>query len=1307
MATSASSEPPRRVDAFPDDISIDSESDDHVSSADYDYDEGDGHELDDTDDELHDDREDGFDDSEDGFVYRPSVIEKPHATHESEQLVADVEDALPSSDQYDDVSILTQTQERFDVMPSRVPFPAKRPLSYSSSTTLHSSPSIARRPHIPQVPLHVLAYNVLVFAVQVLLLCIRTFQSVTTKAYASPFVQKRVIPFLDRLILNKLREKRDSAWVYSIGKLQQIRNLTISDIVAWVRETRKGAIRTYVYWRDFDYKAYFTPPPKPPPPPRPPAKPLGEVLRELKVLAADRVALLKKTREYVLVSWICCKLWILTVNFGIWLWSNTASLRSTRFAKAIASNTLYISKTIFATAMSGLKSNYLKVVAHQIKSKAHIYAMTLLKLGVSVTPLMLIFYSARLCQHRVELQSLENSAQWLLPSKLLADLHSEWSWIIRLHTGMYAFLATLFICSTAWVYLPVVKNSKIFVASSFSRQISLLLSPKHSNVQKATVIGILVSTTLLTLLLEGSVSEEFNRVDQIYLLPEWTLLNSTIATVSQYRLPHNPLVSRSDICSLEIEVDRDFRFAAVICRRRGVCVCPVRDVTNCTLVKYQKQTGAKKAQQPMQFWTVALSCPQPNFTLPTPISVLWHTLEGAAMPQAPALVPIPKHIAFDRSSLTIGFTQPVISKHVLLDVGNLTITQVVQATLKANTSAVVPIPQAFRGWYSNLSISISAIDTACIGANGVKCDKAVMVSVPVKSPGISIDYGKDYPIHFTALVGRRECKESSIFVEFSVPVIFRESSTSSFEMVFYDTTRGGSSKIWISNVDIKIANRAFCVDVNGIGPRSGSLKISATEFLSGKSWPYLKVSKDPVSVDIIGETLTVSVLPQVQATAKALLGLYLSEIHSEFGLKVIWSKGLSCPPKYNLRTDTHPQIRGMPIQPGLYSVQQYCSLSPKAKPAFDSVLVRYVDIKSAPPSLNIVSASFDSGNIYLSFNFSTAIQEISIPIESIRVKIGHKGHDTIVFPLAVDSGKFNDTVHYNGIEWMLVFPTQHFINKSSSYEISLELVGTSGVLRKPWNIWTSISRRARTWFSVLYFSGNDGSYGLADTNGWSCKDATPPFAQCAVTHATAELYPHQPRITAVERAGESVDLQTALQTAVGLFFVRVQFSAPVSTRSGAAWSSGDFTVTLQTDKSDQAKSTNIDVVTVTADTHKESAVILGVRATDLVKPFTFARISVPQGKILGFGRGRKNSAAYVSSNAFFVDIESILNADHRVWRVTDAVVEGQKNNSKPSVLQTVLYLAGMAVLCVTVLCVAVWHTMRRILDGLVVTCEGV
>ncbi|KAJ3213026.1 hypothetical protein HDU82_000035 [Entophlyctis luteolus] len=423
MATSASSEPPRRVDAFPDDISIDSESDDHVSSADYDYDEGDGHELDDTDDELHDDREDGFDDSEDGFVYRPSVIEKPHATHESEQLVADVEDALPSSDQYDDVSILTQTQERFDVMPSRVPFPAKRPLSYSSSTTLHSSPSvefvesrgsrslrfqlagdsldsewnsysksqirrrakrkIARRPHIPQVPLHVLAYNVLVFAVQVLLLCIRTFQSVTTKAYASPFVQKRVIPFLDRLILNKLREKRDSAWVYSIGKLQQIRNLTISDIVAWVRETRKGAIRTYVYWRDFDYKAYFTPPPKPPPPPRPPAKPLGEVLRELKVLAAERVALLKKTREYVLVSWICCKLWILTVNFGIWLWSNTASLRSTRFAKAIASNTLYISKTIFATAMSGLKSNYLKVVAHQIKSKAHIYAMTLLKLGVS------------------------------------------------------------------------------------------------------------------------------------------------------------------------------------------------------------------------------------------------------------------------------------------------------------------------------------------------------------------------------------------------------------------------------------------------------------------------------------------------------------------------------------------------------------------------------------------------------------------------------------------------------------------------------------------------------------------------------------------------------------------------------------------------------------------------------------------------------------------------------------------------------------------------------------------------------------
>ncbi|KAJ3213025.1 hypothetical protein HDU82_000034 [Entophlyctis luteolus] len=645
------------------------------------------------------------------------------------------------------------------------------------------------------------------------------------------------------------------------------------------------------------------------------------------------------------------------------------------------------------------------------------------------------------------------------------------------------------------------------------------------------------------------------------------------------------------------------------------------------------------------------------------------------MPQAPALVPIPKHIAFDRSSLTIGFTQPVISKHVLLDVGNLTITQVVQATLKANTSAVVPIPQAFRVWYSNLSISISAIDTACIGANGVKCDKAVMVSVPVKSPGISIDYGKDYPIHFTALVGRRECKESSIFVEFSVPVIFRESSTSSFEMVFYDTTRGGSSKIWISNVDIKIANRAFCVDVNGIGPRSGSLKISATEFLSGKSWPYLKVSKDPVSVDIIGE----------------------------FGLKVIWSKGLSCPPKYNLRTDTHPQIRGMPIQPGLYSVQQYCSLSPKAKPAFDSVLVRYVDIKSAPPSLNIVSASFDSGNIYLSFNFSTAIQEISIPIESIRVKIGHKGHDTIVFPLAVDSGKFNDTVHYYGIEWMLVFPTQHFINTSSSYEISLELVGTSGVLRKPWNIWTSISRWARTWFSVLYFSGNDGSYGLADTNGWSCKDATPPFAQCAVTHATAELYPHQPRITAVERAGESVDLQTALQTAVGLLFVRVQFSAPVSTRSGAAWSSGDFTVTLQTDKSDQARSTNIDVVTVTADAHKESAVILGVRATDLVKPFTFARISVPQGKILGFGRGRKNSAAYVSSNAFFVDIESILNADHRVWRVTDAVVEGQKNNSKPSVLQTVLYLAGMAVLCVTVLCVAVWHTMRRILDGLVFT----
>ncbi|KAI9335509.1 hypothetical protein BDR26DRAFT_1009264 [Obelidium mucronatum] len=508
--------------------------------------------------------------------------------------------------------------------------------SSKSSASLRRKKAAKR----PPVPLSTIMWNLGLLMLKFIVFVYKTLLLIITKVKESPFYQEKVIPALESRIYTPLRIRRDLLRLWIVLKWTQLRNLTVQDIKEWALEMRE--------WIKQQYIILTTPKPKPPPPPPPPpGKPIAVLLAEYKASFIATIEAIKRQKWFILVSALIELIVVLSKKFARWLWKQTAPLRTSKFFKLlwrVGCSIFVLTKDL----LSGIsRTTGFRVVMDKVKKTGVIVFERGIKVLVSVTPLTLIGYSLQISSSKQRLETLALDLHNRIPSTKAFEIEADIVWTLRTHIGFYIFLTAVFAGITAWVYLPVLNNMKIFQALPFADKYKLIMSPATNFLQKSLTILILVLSLVTTVLFHVSLLSIDNQIAFVQHQQEWTLLNTTLTLIptsemnskieqinsavtrdssiyppAQRQVLRKP-VSFTKICPLNINVDSTVTTATVTCSRRQytsatVCKCPVQEIQGChiykSLLEEQQEAGnrlssaSSSSKNRVSMYTVSMHC---------------------------------------------------------------------------------------------------------------------------------------------------------------------------------------------------------------------------------------------------------------------------------------------------------------------------------------------------------------------------------------------------------------------------------------------------------------------------------------------------------------------------------------------------------------------------------------------------------------------------------------------------------------------------------------------------------------------------
>ncbi|KAJ3065759.1 hypothetical protein HDU98_010874, partial [Podochytrium sp. JEL0797] len=580
------------------------------------------------------------------------------------------------------------------------------------SKSIRSSKSAARKKKPqppPAVPLNLIIYNMLVVVFKVLLFLYKAVCILLRKINQTPFMVQTVHPYLDRTLFIRYRNFRDGSRVWIEVKINQIQNLTWADIQQFLVDTKAWAIESYLYWRDFDYKAYFTPKPKPPPPPPPPSPPSktpAEMWAELKQAVQAKVDAIKQTKTYIFTVFVFQVVMKLSHNLAIWFWIQTAPLRTSKFTKLVWSVLVHIVLIVKdCMAILGRTKAY-QAVSGVVRKGIPVVANKLAKFFVSVTPLALVGYSLQVSSAKPRLETLAMTIHDRFPAVEASEIETAIDSTLWLHAGLYIFLTLAFAGVNAWIYLPLLNNLPILKTMTFHQKCTHLLSPLQTIPQKSITLAILLASLATTVLFQASLLSIDAHMSAVHQQPTWHLLSNTTlremtetqrirdamdppnASVTEgYRTSSGSRIHQVKWCPLEIIVtDETASVGSLACLRVGegdgtaaTCKCPVQEIQSCTLFKSSLSAEETSLPRDVDMYSVRLVCDTNDVTTTTGMFSSRRTpwtattrpvLDNSLYPEpvivmqsvatsVPQLTPTPLHIAPGYTSLSVLFTRPV------------------------------------------------------------------------------------------------------------------------------------------------------------------------------------------------------------------------------------------------------------------------------------------------------------------------------------------------------------------------------------------------------------------------------------------------------------------------------------------------------------------------------------------------------------------------------------------------------------------------------------------------------------------------
>ncbi|KAJ3235410.1 hypothetical protein HDU81_000551 [Chytriomyces hyalinus] len=532
-----------------------------------------------------------------------------------------------------------------------------------------SKSRVSQKRKSKQVDLPTLFYGVAIFLLQCLPVIYKTTKLIANKVVTSSWFQATIQPKLDAYIILPVLRKRDACLQRMIEFKESLLKLTWADVRDFVISTWTWIKVTYAFFKNFDYKAYFTPAPKPPPPPAPPAKPFSEVLAEFKQDCRDRFEHFKKSRFYTLIASCVafCVKWS-SLGFAV-VWKMTAPLRTSVFMKRV----LYVFQTVMKAVFSGVMvlvrlekvQNFIVTVTKNFNSIVD----ACLQLIFGVTPLALIAYSVLLSNAKPRLDETILQSYASFPHANATEMESFVRQGMVVHGILYSVFAAVYAIIVVWVYLPLLKPpskqtssnsdscysymsppSRTQAPASWPEKVNIIINHSPTRAQSIVTAFLCFIVASSILVFQTSTVGHAETISQTIIMAEqWVVYAGPVEeyqqrTVEPQLIPsHQKLANAAAgglagkqaeplqprVCELEIQVGYDHVSNAnegvVLCKRHSMagCVCPVYEVyAHCNLVKkHGSQLGetqadlteavdaeTKRSGRGVDIWTISLDC---------------------------------------------------------------------------------------------------------------------------------------------------------------------------------------------------------------------------------------------------------------------------------------------------------------------------------------------------------------------------------------------------------------------------------------------------------------------------------------------------------------------------------------------------------------------------------------------------------------------------------------------------------------------------------------------------------------------------
>ncbi|KAJ3243618.1 hypothetical protein HDU78_000304 [Chytriomyces hyalinus] len=513
--------------------------------------------------------------------------------------------------------------------------------------TARSKSRVAQKRKFKQVDLATIFYGVAVFLLQCLPVIYKTAKLIANKVVTSSWFQATIQPKLDAYVILPVLRKRDACMKWMIGFKESLLQLTWADVRDFLISTWTWIKETYAFYKNFDYKAYFTPAPKPPPPPAPPGKPFSEILAEFKQDCRDRFEHFKKSRFYTLIASCAafCVKWS-SLGFAV-VWKMTAPLRTSVFMKRV----LHLFQTVMKAVFSGVMvlarlekvQNLIAIVTKNINSIVD----GCLQLIFGVTPLALIAYSVLLSHAKPRLDETVLQSYASFPHANATEMESFVRQGMVVHGILYSVFTAVYAIIVVWVYLPLLKPSSKKISSSSDSCYSYLCrnnistpfpqicyshshrSPpsrtqaptswpekvntiiNHSPTRAQSIVTAFlcfIVASSITVFQTNTVGHAETISQTITMAEQWVVYAGPVEEhqkreshlIQSYQKLANTATPAEQlsqqlqprVCELEIQVGYDrisnANEGVVLCKRRSMagCVCPVYEVfAHCSLVK--------------------------------------------------------------------------------------------------------------------------------------------------------------------------------------------------------------------------------------------------------------------------------------------------------------------------------------------------------------------------------------------------------------------------------------------------------------------------------------------------------------------------------------------------------------------------------------------------------------------------------------------------------------------------------------------------------------------------------------------------